>query len=342
MTISYRLLLLIMLYSIRVSAQQGGQSIYQSLTLAPSARTLALGGRLVSLQDSDLVLSLINPAALYESSTRQIAINQNFYYSGSAYTTVIGAHHLTKQNITVSGALQYLNHGDIIAADEFGNKTGTFTAGEYSIVLGAAKKLFDPLSVGIHLKYVGSQIESYRSNGLGIDLGALYSLPSGRSSLGLAIRNIGSQWSYYQDQKESLPMDILLGYSQRLKYVPFVFTITAHHLTRWNLSIIEEVQDPIFGEAPRTTSVFSKAVDNLVRHLTIGGEMYLGSHSPIRLRISYDHHRRRELSDQNYGGLSGFSGGVGIKVSRILFDYGLAQYHLAGAVHALGLSYRWR
>ncbi len=338
-----RFCLLFLTFAIVVNAQQGGKSVFQSLTLAPSARTLALGGKVVSVQDSDIVLSLINPAVAYASSTRQVAINQSFYYSGSKYTTLVGAHHLNGQQMTITGALQYLNHGDIISADEFGNKIGTFAASEYTVVIGASKKLFDPLSIGIHLKYIGSKIESYSSQGIGIDLGALYVLKSGRQSLGLSIRNIGSQWNYYQDAKEPMPFDILLGFSHRLKYVPFRLTMTGHHLQTWSLRSEEEEQsNPIFGDQTPSTSAFSKVVDNLARHLIWSGEIYLGKYAPIRIRLSYDHQRHQELKDLNYGGLGGFSTGIGIKVSRMMVDYSVAQYHLAGAVHALGIGYKWK
>jgi len=332
-----------LLMIIDLRAQSGGKSVFQVLTLAPSARTAALGGNYISVRDSDIVLAQFNPAIASLSSTRSIHFNQSFYYGGSGYSNIGVAHHLLKENITLIGGFQYLQHGDLTAADEYGNKTGTFHASEMVMLIGASKKLFDPLSIGINLKYIFSQLESYNSSGLGIDLGALYTFKDGRQSMGLTIRNMGTQWDLYQDTRESLPLDILLGYSQRLEHVPVIFTISAHDLNRWQLryeSVSNEVS--IFGEPAAAPSAFSQGVDNLFRHLIFSTEILLGKYAPLRLRLSYHHQRHQELKDLSYRGLSGFAGGFGIHLSRLDIDYGLANYHLAGSIHSIGIAYRWR
>ena len=33
--------------------------------------------------------------------------------------------------------------------------------------------------------------------------------------------------------------------------------------------------------------------------------------------------------------------GIGIKFSKFVVDYGFANYHLAGSINGLGISYRW-
>jgi hypothetical protein len=326
-----------------IFGQNGGQSVFQVLNLAPSARSLALGGKYISVLDSDIVLAQFNPAMISQAGSKQVGISQSFYYSGSSCSDIGIGYYLNKQHITISGGLQYLQHGDIQATDEFGNKTGTFRAGEFALIAGASKKLFDPLTIGINVKYISSQIEGYGSSGLGIDLGALYTLRSGFKSIGLSVRNIGTQWNPYQDTKESLPFDVLLGFTQRLEHVPFILTVTSHSLNHWNLRYDNPQQEvSILGEPISGPSGLSKSIDNLARHLIFSAEVLLGKYAPLRLRMSYNHQRHQELKDQSYGGLSGFAGGFGIRLSKLSFDYGMANYHLAGSIHSIGIGYRWR
>lgn len=326
-----------------IFGQNGGETIFQVLNLAPSARSLALGGKYISVLDSDIVLAQFNPALASPASVKQVGISQSFFYSGSSNSGFGIGYFLDKQQITISGGLQYLQHGDIEATDEFGNKTGTFRAGELALIAGASKKLFDQLTIGINLKYIASHIEAYNSSGLGIDLGALYTLRNGFKSIGFTVRNIGTQWSPYQDEKESLPLDVLIGFTQRLEHVPFILSVTSHSLNQWNLRYDNPQQEvSILGEPVTGPSGLSKSIDNLARHLIFSAEILLGKYAPLRLRLSYNHQRHQELKDQSYGGLSGFAGGFGIRISRLSFDYGMASYHLAGSIHSIGIGYRWK
>lgn len=174
-------------------SQTGGRAIYEFLQLSPSARVTALGGRYISMQDTanpDVVLAQMNPAILSTHSTKSISINQSFYFGGTRFSTLSGAFHLPKENITVHAGLQYLNYGKFQGTDEFGNKTNEFNASDMALITGASKKLFDNLSIGLNLKFIFSQLETYKSSGLGIDLGALYTLKQDYQYLGLSVRHM--------------------------------------------------------------------------------------------------------------------------------------------------------
>jgi hypothetical protein len=327
-------------------SQSGGRAIFEFLQLSPSARVTALGGRYISVQDSanaDVILAQMNPAILSIHSTKSISLNQSFYFGGTRFSTLSGALHLPKENITVHAGLQYLDYGKFQGADEFGNKTNEFNASDMAFIAGASRKLFDDLSIGLNLKFIFSQLESYNSSGLGMDLGALYTLKQNRQYLGLSVRHMGIQWDPYYETREPLPFNIELGYTQRLEYVPIQFSITAHDLQRWSLRYDNpDAEVSIFGEPVNAPSSIERFIDNAARHLIFGAEVLIGKYAPLRLRVGYHHQRHQELKDQNYRGLSGFSGGVGIKLSRLSFDYGMANYHLAGSMHSIGLTLRWK
>ncbi|HNM25316.1 MAG TPA: hypothetical protein PKL15_07795, partial [Saprospiraceae bacterium] len=68
------------------------------------------------------------------------------------------------------------------------------------------------------------------------------------------------------------------------------------------------------------------------------GEFLLGRNESFRLRLGYNHLRKKELSVRNYRSLAGFSGGVGFKINRFRLDVGYGAYHLAGGVLHVGVG----
>ena len=320
----------------------GGENIYEFLTLSPSARTTALGGSLISVSDDDVVLAALNPATLNTDMHHQMSFNHNLYVAGISTGYAAYGFHANKLETTFHAGLQYLSYGTFDAADEFGQITGTFTASEYAFTLGAAHQLYDKLTVGANLKMITSQLESYNSFGLATDLGAFYQDSSGLFSVGLVLKNAGAQITTYNDERESLPFDIQIGISRRLKHLPFRVSMTYHNLHQWNILYDDPnaEQSSIFlGEfQPQTENRFGVFVDNLFRHLIFSGEFLLGKKENLRMRVAYNHFQRQELTVENFRSLAGFSMGLGIKVNRFRIEYGRAFNHLAGGMNHFSIS----
>ena len=171
----------------------GGKHVYEFLDLAPSARVTGLGGNLITVKDDDVALALHNPSVLNPSMHNQMSFNFNLYMAGVNNGYFSYGHYMKKWDATFHGGIQYISYGDFDAADEYGNITGTFKAAEYAIVAGAAKQLYDKLSVGANLKFITSQLESYNSIGMTADFGAFYQDTSGTFSLSLIMKNVGAQ-----------------------------------------------------------------------------------------------------------------------------------------------------
>ncbi|MBK8427152.1 MAG: type IX secretion system protein PorQ [Lewinellaceae bacterium] len=244
------------------------------------------------------------------------------------------AHHLPKIGFTLQGGVQYMNYGDIKQADEFGNITGQVKASETTFTLGAARPLSDRLSLGLNLRFGVSTLDLYQASMLGADAGLLYSDTARLFSAAVVLRNAGVQLVTYNDLREDLPFDIQIGVSKRLRYLPFRMTIIAHHLHDWDI----RYDDPnlttgdvsLFGE--ESSKKGNAGVDNFFRHFIFNGEFLLGRNEGFRIRLGYNHLRKRELSVNNYRSLAGFSGGVGLKINRFRVDMGYGSYHLAGGV----------
>lgn len=318
----------------------GGRNVYAFLKMPPSARVAALGGSLITVKDADVMLANLNPAALSALSDNSIAANYQFHLAGISNSSIGYGKDLDKIGTTLHANLQYVNYGTFAQTDEFDNNNGTFRAQEYAFTFGAARQLYDKLSVGANLRFIGSQLESYKSFGMAIDAGALYADTVNRFSAALVIKNAGAQLKTYQSIKETLPLDIQLGISKRLRYLPLRFSVTMHDLQRWNLVYDDpnQVQETTFlGQAIPEKSRFSVFSDNLFRHLIFSGEFLFTKSEQFSVRMGYNHLRRKELSINQFNSFSGFSMGFGVKIKRFRLDYGREFYHLAGSSSHLGV-----
>ena len=319
----------------------GGQHVFQFLSLSPSARITGLGGAQIAVQDDDLAFANANPAALNPRMDNRLTFNHNFYLSDIQHGYFAYGKHLKKAGMTFHAGLRYMNYGDIERADEQGIVNGKVKAAETAFTAGAGRRLTDRLTLGLNLHLANSTFDTYRASALAADAGLMYVDTAKRVTAGLVLKNRGTQLSTYNGTREDLPYDVQLGFSKRLKHMPFRFTVIAHHLHRWDIRYDDPNADGddvlLFGE-DQNADKGSPFVDNLFRHLIFNGEFLLGKAEGFRLRLGYNHLRKRELSVRNYRSLAGFSGGLGLKINRFRLDFGYAAYHLAGGTTHFSLS----
>ncbi|MEO6039975.1 MAG: type IX secretion system protein PorQ [Saprospiraceae bacterium] len=319
----------------------GGQKVFQFMTLSPSARITALGGVQITVKDDDVNFAADNPAALNPSMSGHLAFNHNFFLSDIQHGYVAYAQHLPKIGFTMHAALQYMNYGDIKQADELGNITGKVHAAETAFTVGAARPLTPRISIGLNARFAFSALDVYKASALAADAGLLYADTAKRLSLALVLRNVGAELSTYSGVREDLPYDLQIGFSKQLRYLPFRLSVIAHHLQQWDIRYNDPnaQQDDVllFGDETAKTKGNGQ-IDNFFRHFIFNGEFLLGRNEAFRIRVGYNHLRKKELSVKNYRSLAGFSGGVGIKISRFRLDMGYAAYHLAGGVFHVGIG----
>lgn len=323
----------------------GGRQAFAFLEMPVSARLTGLGGQLISVRDGDIGLGAGNPAALSAKSHHQLQFHHQFHYAGIGAGYVGYGHHHAASATTFQGGVQYLRYGDIPGRDIFNQPQGFFQAADLAVLLGASRQWEERLQYGINVRLIQSTLEAYRSLALAADAGVYYENPDRLYSVGMVLRHMGGQLRTYQDggAREALPFQALIGISKRLRYLPFRLSVTGHTLERWNVRYDDpamRVVSTFPGQEPEPENRFARGVDNLFRHLLFSGEFLLGKSESFRLRVAYDHRLRREMLVTGYGGLSGFSGGFGFKVSRFQFDYGFGIYHLAGATHHISLGTR--
>lgn len=326
---------------LELNAQIGGKHHYEFLNLPNSARITALGGYLNTVRDDDVTLALTNPAALNEEMGGAIAFHHNFYLSDIQSGYMAYGHHLKNTDYTLHAGVRYMSYGDFMETNDIGDVTGDFQANETAVTVGVGKSFNDNYSVGVNAKFVSSRLESYTSTAIGGDIAAMYYNPDKQWSVTISLTNFGWGLQGYTDQTEvSMPTQLQIGFSKRLKHLPFRYSIIAHHLEEWNIAYDDpNVSDNtiLFGEEDSGNEGPS-FIDNLARHFVFNGEFLLGKEENFRLRLGYNNLRRADLNLVNQFTLSGFTFGVGFKINRFKVDYGYGGYHYASNAHHFSIS----
>ncbi len=313
-------------YSISV-AQIGGSSTYDFLNLPGSARISAIGGNNISIKDStDIGIAFQNPALLHQQMDKAISFNYAPYLSDISYGYVAFGKHFDDLG-TFSIGLQYINYGQFDRTDEVGNLMGTFSGAEYALGITYARQLSPRFSMGMTLKPVFSQLEDYNSFGLATDFGVSYYKAESNFSFAVALKNLGSQISSYNDSYEEPPTDLQIGITKRLQHAPFRFSLTMQDMLNWDLSYT--VTDTENAENTITDESDISFGDNLLRHMVFGIEFLPAKN--FHVDFGYNHRRRKELAYAEKMSTAGFSWGFGFRVYKFHFSYGSARYHLGGS-----------
>lgn len=322
------------------SAQLGGDNVFRILDIPSSARISALGGTQIAVYDNDLNLGIFNPSLLNASIGRQLALSYLPYVDGVSIGYASYGQHFDSIRTTFSGTVQYVDYGTFTRTDETGAETGTFKAGEYVVQVGAGHAIDSLFSVGGNLKYVGSQLESYTASGIAFDLGGTFNKRAAGFTVSAMVRNLGKVLNNYTDEDEEMPMQVQLGMTYRFKHAPFRLGLMLNNLQQWDLTYDDpnaDVQiDPTTGEPVEDKVSFG---EKLMMHVVPNVEILLGPN--FMLRMGYDYRRRQELAIAGKPGLSGFSFGAGLRVSKLHMSYSYAQFNAAGASNTITLALRF-
>lgn len=333
-------------WAIPAAAQvTGGKQVFRFMLLSPSGRITALGGAQVAVRDDDVAIAAANPGALNETMDGRLSLQHNLYLSDVQHGYAAYAYHWKKTGLTLHSAAQYMDYGKMPQADVLGNIMGEVTAKETAFTLGVGRSLSSRWSLGMNIRYALSVFDVYRSAAIASDVGLLYADTTRRVTAGLVVRNYGAQLAAYDQNHEPLAYDVQLGVSKRLKYLPLRLSAIAHHLHQWNIRYDDPAlrtsnQIDFNGEEIDTQG--SPLIDNFFRHLIFNAEFLLGRSEAFKMRLGYNHLRKRELSVRNLRSLAGFSGGIGLKFGRFRVDMGYASYHLAGSAVHFGVSTRFK
>jgi len=267
------------------SAQVGGERIYNFLNIPTSAAQAALGGETLTIND-DVNQPLWNPATISRYMDNQVAVNYVSYLTDVNIGSATFAHLINRRFGTLHGAIQYIDYGDFIGANEDGVETGDFGARDLAISIGYAYNInFSDFYIGANLKFLSSKIENYTSQGAAMDLGIYYFSDYRPYSFTAVIRNLGYQFSPYDEKREDIAYDIAVGASYELADVPLKWHLTINSLQQWNVAVSNPSNDETDLDG-NTTSEDINAFENAIRHFVIGAEFF--PKRKFNLRFGYN------------------------------------------------------
>ena len=315
----------------------GGHYVYQYLNIPSSARVASLGGTYITVKDDDINVGMQAASLLNSEMNKALTFSGVSYADGIKFGNVAFAKHYDKLG-TFLASMNYAGYGQFMETDEFGNITGTFKASDYALTFGYGRELNKFFSYGAALKFLYSDYYITNSFGIAADLSATFCDTTRKITATIQFRNIGSQLKNYVDgANEPLPAEALIGISKRLAHTPLRFSLTYRHLEKFDLSYEDPLDlgdvDPVTGEAQVKTIDFW---NKLSRHFIFGAEILITKN--FHINGGYNFQRRKELQVSSRPGLTGFSFGVSMKISKFIISYGRASYHLAGGADHFSIT----
>ena len=324
------------LFNLGSYGQIGGKSVYQFLNLVTSPRQAALGGKVITIYDEDVNQVHFNPATINAEMDNHLAVNYGSYFGEVTYGTAAYAYTYDRHLQTFHAGVNYVNYGKFDGYDENGQKTATFTGSEMALSFGYALNIPNSdIYVGANAKLISSTLESYNSYGAALDLGALFIDTRNDVNWALVIRNVGIQITPYDQTREKLPLEVLVGVSQLMQNVPIRWHLTLENMQQWNIAFSNpnRAQGSLDGgSTPEKISVFN----NALRHMVVGAELF--PDKGFNIRLGYNFRRAEELRILEQRNFSGISVGIGLKMGNIKFNYSYSRYTLAANTSLFGLT----
>ncbi|RYY31419.1 MAG: type IX secretion system protein PorQ, partial [Sphingobacteriaceae bacterium] len=308
---------------------------YQFLNLVTSPRQAALGGKTVTIHDYDVNQAIFNPATINSEMDNHLSVNYGSYFGEVTYGTAAYAYTYDRHVQTFHMGVNYVNYGTFEGRDESGFITGDFSGSEIAVSFGYAYNIpYTDIYLGANAKLISSTLESYNSFGAAVDFGALYKDEDNDINIGLVVRNVGTQITTYAGSREKLPMEVIVGISQEVENVPIRWHLTLENLQQWDIAFSNpnRAEENIDGGSTEEKVSF---VNNALRHVIAGIELFPGK--SFNIRLGYNFRRGQELNIPDQRSFSGISAGLGLRFNNLRFDYSYSRYTLAANTSLFGL-----
>lgn len=301
-----------------IAKSQGDNPTYDFLNIIPSARASALAGAFETYTDDPNII-FYNPAGLSTITKKEVSAGFGKYLLDINFGDAAFAYKY-KDIGWFGAAVKYINYGKFDYTDENGITSGIFHANDVMFDVGYSNLIYGRVNYGINLKFIYSQIANYTSTALAADIGLMYVIPSEDLSIGFTINNYGKQISSYVNSKERLPLDIRIGVSKKLEHLPLRLSVSLSNLGQGNMHFLD------IGR---------------LKSFAIGGEFELSDY--VSARIGYNNQQRQDMQLGTTFGLSGFSGGIGIKfLEKYKVDYSLNSFGKVGSMHRIDIGYAFK
>lgn len=316
----------------------GGNAVFNFLLQPNTAQLAALGGVNVSSIGNEVGMSFHNPALLRDGMHQQLNTSFNAFLAGIKNYSFTTAYHVAPIQTNIAVGVNYFNYGTITQTDASGNIMGTFRPADYVFQVMASKQYHERFWYGLTLKYINSSYGQYRSSGLAFDAGVAYYDSANQWQVSVVAKNIGTQLKTYDgsSQKEELPFDLQAGITKRLQNAPFQFSLTAHHLQRFNIYYNDTAFRASEGDIGYNAG---STAQKIFSHLVLSAQIFLNE--KLEISAGYHFQRRQDLNAYNVtSGLNGFSLGTAILLKKLHIRYATGFYQ-SNLFHQLSLTIGW-
>ncbi len=307
------LLITLSLFFTLASQAQSGESVFKFLELPFSSHAAALGGDNISIIEDDITMAIHNPALLSSVANKTLNFNYMNYIDGvgvgsAAFSRTLG------ERSTWAVTAQYVNYGDFKGSTSEDIEQETFSAKDMAFTGIYSYNLTDYWSGGITTKMIYSTYEKYSSFAVGVDLGLNYYSGDSDLSASIVVRNLGGQIKTFDEIREKLPVNLLVGISRKLSHAPFRLSVTMHDLTNWDTSSTTSDTE--------NKDKFSKVFLN---HFILGID-FLPSETTY-ISLGYNCKRASDMKVNGSSGWSGIGLGAGVQIKRLKIGTSYAKYH---------------
>jgi hypothetical protein len=313
-----------------------GESAVPFLLIGPNSLNAGKGETGTGLVN-DAAAMFWNPAGLAFQKGIQISITHSPWLPGLGlsdlfYDYLAAKYHLKKLKGTLGLSITYLNIGEIIQTDEFGNETGKYQAFDGALAVGYGTKVTKDLGVGVVTRFIYSklavnQVGNERGTGiaydLSFDLSTLWrptktklKFIDNKVGIGVNISNIGPKVTYVDEkQADPLPTNLRLGLAYDVYQSEFNnITLTADFAKLLVKRRPEGQSDPVY-KAIFTS--FGDGFNEVMRSIqsSVGAEYWYGNPKLIGLRGGYFY------EDPNKGKRKFITLGASLRYSMYGFDF---------------------
>jgi hypothetical protein len=279
-----------------------------------SARAMGLGNAFTAVTDDPDVV-FFNPAGLAKTTPNSLRTNYMNYIDGLQGGSISFIRSL-ENGWMIAPFTQFMFSGGIArtTVDHSGEYTGTFgTFSTANIIagMGFARTLHDVLDLGFNLKYIYERLDSYSATAVALDLGLIHQTNNENLVIGVSLRNIGHQLSYFIDNDypigEQFPLKLTVGAA--LSFSRGVL----------NVDVVRPIDNDFYGR--------------------IGFEFYTNPHLTIRTGV--DTRMNDYRGNDTFSFASGISLGFGLTFSDYFIDYAVSSMGGLGFVNQLSVGRRF-
>lgn len=323
----------------RLPAQTlGGNAVFGFVQQPNCAQLSALGGVNISAIGNDVGMAFQNPSLLREGMSGQLSASFNSFLAGIRNYSATGALHLPDAKTTIALGANYFDYGTIAQTDAAGNVYGSFRPVDYLVQAMASRSYGERFRYGLTMKYIRSSYGQYRSSGLAFDFGIAYYDSAHKFQASVVVKNMGTQLSTYDGsgKKEELPFDLQAGVTRRLENAPFQFSLTMHHLQRFNTYYNDTSFRASEGEIGYTNN---SGLQKIFSHVVLSTQVFLNE--KLEIILGYHFQRRQDLNAYNISsGFNGFSFGTALLLHKLHIRYATGFYQ-SNMFHQLSLNMGW-